>query len=60
MDINQKRVFEEAKRRLQSEPWYKGVCIDNLPDEDYCIENFEDAVSMLEFDTALWDDPSMI
>lgn len=53
----QNKVFNEVLERLEDEPWFKGVCMDNFPEDDYIRDNFEDAVAEVETETAMWDDP---
>lgn len=54
---NQDKVFNEALKRLEKEPWFKGVCCDDFPSEVACEEDFEGCVSSITFNTAMWDDP---
>lgn len=53
----QEAVFARAKEILEQKPWFKGVCMDNFPEE--CdIENIEDEATGIAFETAMWDDPN--
>ena len=53
----QAAVFAEAKRRLEKRSWFRGVCLDNFPDEEECILNFEESVGEVAHETSFWDDP---
>lgn len=52
---NQQLVIDEARKRLSDNPWFIGVCLNNLPSEDDCANDFEGAVTALEMDTAFHD-----
>lgn len=54
------RVFNEAKRRLKNETWYRGVCCDNFPTHQECVDDFEQAVRSVIGETALWDDDRVL
>ncbi len=57
----QTKVFNEAKRRLEKQPWFRGVvCLDNFPSHEECVNNFEDAVVSVEMETTMWDAPQGI
>ena len=53
----QQRVFDEAKSQLEDEPWFKGICMDNFPEDVEISENFDDAVTGVVLETSMWDDP---
>lgn len=54
----QKKVFEEAKKRLIDKDWYSGVCLDNFPTDKAIKRSFEDAVCNVMMETAYWDAPN--
>lgn len=54
----QQLVFEAAKARLSTEKWFSGVCCDDFPSDFECTYNFEDSVSCVCQQTAMWDDPN--
>lgn len=56
----QQQVFDLAKEKLMKESWYRGVCMDNFPN-DLNIERdgIESAVYDVWFETAYWDSPMM-
>jgi hypothetical protein len=56
----QQKVFDEAKRQLQHEPWFKGICMDNFPTDEAIADNFADAVSDVVLETFMWDDPDFV
>jgi hypothetical protein len=58
MTESQNKVFEEAKKRLKKKKWFRGICVDNLPSDKDCRDDFEGAVSELIFETAMWDNPN--
>lgn len=55
LGYHQQQVVDEAKKRLSTNSWYSGVCLDQLPSEEECANDFEGAVTMLEMDTAYHD-----
>ena len=60
MQRNQKKVLLAAKKRLANEKWFSGICVKNFPEESDCLKNFEDCVSQVCFETAMWDDPNFL
>lgn len=56
----QETVFEAAKAKLESEPWFQGVCIDDFPTDDDIRENFQWSVIQVEMQTAYWDAPNFM
>jgi len=59
LTAKQQKVFEAAKVLLQQEPWYRGVCTDELSvmSDEEIQQDFEGAVSTVFMDTATWDAP---
>ena len=55
----QRKVYEEAKKRLQTKDWFCGVCLDDFPTDKMCIEDFEGSVVQVELGTAYWDAPDI-
>lgn len=56
----QQKVVQEAQRRIARNPWYNGLCIDELPTDKDCKENFADAVETLVGGTEIWDAPQVL
>jgi len=54
----QKDVMEKVRENLQDRPWFSGVCCDNFPTDKVCRENFDEAVTQVEMETAYWDAPN--
>ena len=54
--INQKRVIDEAQRRLQKSFKLFSVCVDKINDEATCESDFESSVERLIDDTLYWED----
>jgi hypothetical protein len=60
LTVTQRRVFNEAKSKLENRPWYVGVCMDNFPsDEQILLVGFKMAVSRVILETAMLDDPNI-
>lgn len=55
---NQTKVFKEAKKRLSKYNWFKGVCLDNFPEENDCANNFIDCVNSVILETEMYDNPN--
>jgi hypothetical protein len=55
MTQNQKDVFNAAKIQLKNEPWFRGVCADNFPNDKECKEHFLNAVDSVVYETVKWD-----
>jgi hypothetical protein len=56
---NQNNVVNEARKRLKDKPWYRGICLDNVPtDSAIDAEGFEKAVQDVVLETSFWDNPS--
>lgn len=55
---NQKLVFDAVEERLKPKAWFRGVCLNNFPSEDECVDDFQGSVSLVEFETAMYDDPN--
>jgi hypothetical protein len=51
----QEAVLARAEEILKDKPWFRGICLDNFPDERD-IENIEDAAFSVALETAMWDD----
>lgn len=52
----QQQVVDRAKRALENEKWFRGVCIDNLPkDSEIERDGVEESAQQLISDTYLWD-----
>jgi len=51
----QEKVFLEAKIFIQNEPWYRGVCLDAMPSEEYCKNHSSQAIANLIAETFYWD-----
>lgn len=60
MKTKQQEAVNLAKEKLKDKPWFEGVCIDNLPTEEECKENLEDAVNSIVFETCMWDAPDFM
>lgn len=58
-DLQQKAV-EAAKEILKDKPWFRGVCLDNLPTDKEIEQNFDGAVASIVFETEYWDNPDVI
>lgn len=54
----QQKVFDAVKEWGSTKPWFRGVCMDNFPEDDEIESNFDDAVTGVCFETAMWDDPN--
>lgn len=55
----QQRVFDLAKKRLQEQPWYSGVCMDSFPsDEDIRQKGINACVQQVFDETSYWDGPT--
>ena len=44
-------VLTAARKTLQTKSWYKGVCMDNFPDDYACVTDFENSVLSVIFET---------
>lgn len=51
----QETVANTAKARLYKEPWFRGVCIDEMPSDEEIKADFEGAVTTVMLDTAYHD-----
>lgn len=51
----QKEVVEKAKKRMAGKPWFKGVCLDNLPSDAKILKHPERSVNDLIDNTMYWD-----
>jgi hypothetical protein len=52
----QQRLIKRVKDELKDEPWFKGVCLDNLPEDlDIDRDGEEPWVTQLIMDTFYWD-----
>jgi hypothetical protein len=54
----QDKVFNAAKKRLEKFNWYKGICLNDFPNDSDIKEDFEDAVTQVMMETAYWDAPN--
>jgi hypothetical protein len=52
----QQKVFDAVIAWGQSKSWFRGVCMDNFPDDVEIQADFDEAVSAVCFETAMWDD----
>lgn len=58
MTALQKKIVAAVKERLQTRPWFKGVCVDQLPSNDRDILGKEkDFIDILSDDTWYHDSP---
>lgn len=58
MTTLQKKVVETAKEKLRNEPWFRGVCLDSLPnDHGIQRDGVDEVAGQLVCDTLLWDGP---
>lgn len=57
---NREKVVEEAKRRIRGESWFKGVCVNHIPNEQDCEDNFEHCVNQVILETEMWDNPDFL
>lgn len=56
----QQKVIDAVKVRLEKYSWFKGVCLDRLPNDIDIEFDFEDAVDMVAMDTEYWDNPNLL
>ena len=52
----QRKVFDAVIVWGDTKPWFRGVCMNNFPTDDYIKDNFDGAVSGVCLETAMWDD----
>lgn len=57
---SQQKVFDSARQKLKDKKWFRGICLDNFPDEQDCKDNFDDCVAQVCFETEMWDDPNFL
>lgn len=61
MTALQQQVVKAARKKLEKKSWFRGVCLDNLPDDEYIRRHgFDNAVTDVVVETQLWDDPDCI
>ena len=57
----QQEVVEKAKAQLKDEPWFRGLCLDELPwDKEIERDGVDACADQLVIDTAMWDDPNFL
>ncbi len=54
----QQKVFDAARAELKGEPWFQGICMDDFPEDEEILEDFDSAVSAVIIETMFWDGPS--
>lgn len=58
LSLKQQEVVKRAKEILKDEPWFKGICLDHLPDDwDIERDGVEAVAQQLVLDTSYWDGP---
>ena len=56
----QEQVKARALELVKNEPWFKGLCMDNFPeDHEITRDGIEEHAQQIVCDTAFWDDPSL-
>lgn len=53
----QKSVVKSAANRMKHKSWFRGVCLDKLPEDEAIKKNYKEAVNTLIYDTEYWDAP---
>ena len=48
-------VFHAAKKQLEKEKWFKGVCIDDFPSDFEIDTDFDGAMQTVILTTEYWD-----
>ncbi len=51
----QKTMVQSARQELQTHPWFKGVCFDDLPTDDEIEKDFSSCVERVVMTTEWWD-----
>jgi hypothetical protein len=52
---NQIKVLAAAKQKINQEAWFRGICVDHVPTEQECIDDFAGAVNSVVCETMYWD-----
>lgn len=56
----QQSLVLKVTEELQHKPWFKGVCLDNLPTDKEIDRDGEDVwIAQLTLDTEYWDNPNI-
>lgn len=55
----QNEVIQEARKRLEGKPWFKGICTDDLPMDREIEEDREGCIHRVMDQTTYWDAPMM-
>ena len=51
------QVVFQARQILEKEPWFRGVCLDDLPTNAEIEADFDACVDRIVFATEMWDGP---
>jgi len=51
----QEEAVEAAALRLKNKKWFRGVCLDNLPDDEEIERDFNAAVDKIIMETQMWE-----
>jgi hypothetical protein len=56
----QQLVFDAAKKQLETETWFRGICTDGFPtDDEILCDGIEESASTVCCETAYWDAPDL-
>ena len=56
----QQELIDKVKNELKDQPWFNGVCLDNLPTDSEITRDGEKTwITQLILDTTYWDDPNL-
>lgn len=49
------KILIAVKAKLEHEPWFRGVCLDDI---DECFPDLEEGIDMAYCNTLYWDAPN--
>lgn len=56
----QEEFLKKVKEKGEKYCWWRGVCLDNFPDDKDILADPEGSLDGVLFETAMWDDPDFL